>query len=212
MKFEVELLSWAEAKKERWEMSASEKLTEARKLKDEGGVMFKAGELESAHGKYLSAEEWVMYDYDFVPEADKIAARDIRAACLLNATQCSLKLQEWPDASSSCTKALGVEGLPEMSKVKALFRRGSARIKMAEFADARERPTSRSPADPSAQSRAVLTQRPARAQALTCWRLASWTRSRRKSGKPTRRSKMQRLPRRRRTRACLLRWSRVLAA
>ena len=157
LKFEVELLSWAEPKKERWELSASEKLAEAARLKDEGGVAFKAGDLEVAHGKYTSAADWVDKDYDFKDDGDKSKAHELLAPCLLNAAQCSLKLQDWPDAAAVCTKALALEWLQKASRVKALFRRGSARIKLAEFADARERSARR-----AWPPRAVPNPRPAR--------------------------------------------------
>jgi len=137
LKFEVELLSWAEPKKERWEMSATEKLEEARKFKAEGGVAFKAGQWADAHGKYTSAVECVEHQYDFEEEADKAAALDLHSACLLNAVQCSLKAQTWSEAISGCTKVLKISGLTDAAKTKALFRRGTAQIKTCDFADAR---------------------------------------------------------------------------
>ena len=48
LKFEVELLSWAEAKKQKWEMTAREKLAEGKKSKDEGAV-------KSGHLTYLNS-------------------------------------------------------------------------------------------------------------------------------------------------------------
>ena len=74
LKFEVELLSWAEPKKERWEMSASEKLADAKKFKAEGGAAFKAGDYSTASEKYNIAFEWVEFDNDFTKEEDKTEA------------------------------------------------------------------------------------------------------------------------------------------
>jgi hypothetical protein len=53
LKFEVELLSWAEPTKERWELSAGEKLAKGRDLKAEGGSAFKAGEWSAARVRTL---------------------------------------------------------------------------------------------------------------------------------------------------------------
>jgi len=202
LKFEVELLSWGEPKKERWEMSAAEKLEEAKKLKAEGGGAFKEGEWQAAQDKYTSAVEWVEHDYDFSTEDEKAAARELHVSCLLNAAQCALKCKEWPEAASSCTKALAVAQLPDASKVKALFRRGTARIKMADFADART---------PRHFTLGVLLPRPLRSicvlsQARTFSRLARWTPNRRRFGICTPRSRRQRRRPRKPTPASLQRW------
>jgi len=137
LKFEVELLSWAEPEKQRWEFSAREKLEKTAALKAEATAAFKKGTWEVARETYIAAVDWVDKEYDFTADEDKAAARDLNSACLLNAAQCSLKLSDWPEAVSSCTKVLGIKELGDVPRTKALFRRGSARIKMAEFADAR---------------------------------------------------------------------------
>ena len=62
------LLSWAEAKKERSELSAGEKLEEAAKIKGRGTDAFKAGEYVAAHMFYIEAAGWVDQSMDF--EAD----------------------------------------------------------------------------------------------------------------------------------------------
>ena len=118
-------------------MTAREKLAEGKKSKDEGAVKFKAGDLDGARELYLSAFEWVEHEYDFYSDEDKSAALEVRVACQLNAAQCSLKLKSWQETVTSCTKVLGYDNLAQPSKIKALFRRGSAYIKMAEFASAR---------------------------------------------------------------------------
>ena len=141
LKFEVELLSWAEPEKQRWEFSAAEKIEKAVALKAEATTFFKAGEWEAARSKYVAAVDWVDREYDFVSEEDKKAGKELHSACLLNVAQCSLKLSDWPAAAAGCTKVLGIEGLSEAARVKALFRRGSARIKLCDFDDARARRT-----------------------------------------------------------------------
>ena len=106
-------------------------------MKADATRAFKAGTWAAARDLYVQASAWVDDDYDFVEPADTVAARELHSACLLNAAQCSLKLSEWPGAASSCTKVLKIAELPDAARVKALFRRGTARIKMAEFEDAR---------------------------------------------------------------------------
>ena len=123
LKFEVELLSWAEKEKSRWQYEPSEKLQMARELKAEGGSLFKAGEWAAAYDKYNRGAGWTEHSYEFFEEAAKGEANDLELACLLNMAQCALKLQDWHGAASACEKALAVDSLPTASKVKALFRR-----------------------------------------------------------------------------------------
>ena len=137
LKFEVELLSWAKPKAS---MSAGEKIAEGKALKADATSKFKAGDFGKARALYDEAGTWVANDYDFIADADCEAAFELRVSCLLNSAQCSLKLADWPEAVRVCTEALEPRGetrLPEASEVKALFRRGSARIKMSDFDEAR---------------------------------------------------------------------------
>ena len=76
-------------------------------------------------------------EYDFITDEDKATARELHISCLLNAAQCSLKLRDWGEAAALCKKTLDLPGLPDGPKTKALFRRGTANIQLAEFAQAR---------------------------------------------------------------------------
>lgn len=60
-------------------------------------------------------------------------ARGLLLSCYLNEAQCRLRTEHWREAEARCTLALGLEA----KNVKALFRRGHARVKLGEFADAR---------------------------------------------------------------------------
>ena len=141
LKFEVELLSWAEPEKQKWEYTAREKIDKATDIKTVATTAFKAEEWWAAREKYDEAAEWV--DRDSIArskgreDGDKPAAQELHVACLLNAAQCSLKLSDWPMASTVCTRVLGLKELPTPSRIKALFRRGTARLKMADFDGAR---------------------------------------------------------------------------
>ena len=137
LKFEVELLSWAEKAKQRWELSAKEKIEKAADSKASATTAFKAGDWAAAREAYTAAVDWVNVKHEFVDGADVEAARELHISCLLNSAQCSLKLADWPAAIAVCTTALGVDELPSVSRVKALFRRGTARIKTADFEEAR---------------------------------------------------------------------------
>ena len=110
----------------------------AAELKAEGGASFKSADWAAAGAKYSEAAGWVDKEYDFIDEEDKKPASDLHATCLLNAAQCALKQADWPEAIVCCTKVLAINGLADASRVKALFRRGSARIKTADFVEARE--------------------------------------------------------------------------
>ena len=141
LKFEVELLSWAEPEKQKWEYTAREKIDKALAIKTEATIAFKAEEWWAAREKYDEAAESVGRDSiartKGREDGDKPAAQELHVACLLNAAQCSLKLSDWPTASTVCTKVLGMKELPMPSRIKALFRRGTARLKMADFDGAR---------------------------------------------------------------------------
>ena len=145
LKFEVELFDWHEKPKERWEYSAREKIDEAKKAKAEATTAFKGGDWEGACKQYDTAIGWCDKSHDFMSDEHKAESAELLISCLLNTAQCHLKLSNWIDVVQACTKVLGLseddrvqqDGVPTVSKVKALFRRGSARIKLGDFADAR---------------------------------------------------------------------------
>jgi tetratricopeptide (TPR) repeat protein len=66
---------------------------------------------------------------------------ELHGSCLTNAAQCALKLAEYADAVDFCTQALDTSleecTLPDALRAKALYRRGTARLKQSEFEKAR---------------------------------------------------------------------------
>lgn len=54
-------------------------------------------------------------------------------SCLLNGATCALKLSEFAEAAQLCTRAL----VHDEKSTKALFRRGTARMNLGEYADAK---------------------------------------------------------------------------
>lgn len=104
LKFEVELLDWAPPKKEKWELSAKEKIEEAAKLKAEATEHFKEGRFMKARLTYADAASYVSEDYDFSEEEDKAKAKELMISCHLNEAQCCLKDGEWRKVQSLCTE------------------------------------------------------------------------------------------------------------
>jgi peptidylprolyl isomerase len=134
LQFEVELLSWGLPKKDRWEVSEKEKLSEASRLKAEGTEAFKAGKWAQAQPLYAEAAGWVEYDDDFVEESTKAEAGALVISCWLNEAQCCLKLQDWAGAISASSSVLRKDG----ENVKALYRRGLANTKLQNFETGRQ--------------------------------------------------------------------------
>ena len=83
--FDVELLGFGAKKKERWEMSPDEILTNAIALKDKGTEMFKQKEFEEAQGLYEEAADLLLQkdDNDYMTAE----AKAVWIACKLNASQ-----------------------------------------------------------------------------------------------------------------------------
>ena len=75
--------------------------------------------------------------------------------------QCSLKLREWKRASYSCTKVLNRRALAsDASRLKALFRRGSASIKLELWAAARSDLKEACALDPKSQDYCIIEVNP----------------------------------------------------
>eukprot|EP00339_Tiarina_fusa_P030012 CAMPEP_0117043850 /NCGR_PEP_ID=MMETSP0472-20121206/30445_1 /TAXON_ID=693140 ORGANISM="Tiarina fusus, Strain LIS" /NCGR_SAMPLE_ID=MMETSP0472 /ASSEMBLY_ACC=CAM_ASM_000603 /LENGTH=473 /DNA_ID=CAMNT_0004755461 /DNA_START=68 /DNA_END=1486 /DNA_ORIENTATION=+ len=133
--FDVELLSFHEKPKERYEMSPEERITHATKLKDEGTAFFKTQTFEKATAKY---EDAALYAVDEgvtgndIPEDERV----LYISCWSNAAMCYIKLKEWTDAIRACNHVLDIES-EEKSNIKALYRRGLARIHLGLYKEAK---------------------------------------------------------------------------
>jgi peptidylprolyl isomerase len=114
LNFDVELLNFGPKKKEKWELSDAEKISEATTLKDKGGALFKAGEYAQAADAYSDAAD--MLD-------DVAAATELWVTCQLNTAQAFLNLKSYPSAAEKASLALG----KDPNNLKALYRRGLAR-------------------------------------------------------------------------------------
>jgi len=123
--FEVELLGFEEKEKEKYDYSDEERREKATSLKGEGTILFKESKFGEAAEKYKQAADWAFDDEEgeFVPDDDK----PLYVSCMNNAAMCYLKVNKWSEVIKLSTSVLNVEG--ESENVKALYRRGLARLK-----------------------------------------------------------------------------------
>lgn len=133
--FDVELLGFKEKPKERWQMSTEERLVEANKLKEQGTDLFKKKLFGEATIKYEDAASYSVGEGisgDDIPEEE----RPLYISCWSNAAMCYIKLKEWADATRACNNVLEMES-EESSNIKALYRRGLARIHLGLYKEAK---------------------------------------------------------------------------
>jgi len=113
--FDVELIDFKPKKKEKWELSAEEKIVDATKLKDKGTDAFKEKNYDVAIDAYSDAAELV--------DGESGDANTIFVACKLNLAQCYINIKDYPSAIEASSKVLNIEP----TNVKALYRRAVAR-------------------------------------------------------------------------------------
>lgn len=134
--FDVELLDFFEKPKERWEMSDEERIAHANKVKAEGTDLFNKQNYDQGAAKY---EEAAMFAVDEgitgndVPEEE----RPLYVSCWSNAAMCYIKLKDWPDAVRASNQVLELDSETK-TNVKALYRRGLARMKLGLYKEAKE--------------------------------------------------------------------------
>lgn len=137
LKFTIELLSGKkkpEAPKEEGKKVSAEaqKLTRAGEAKDRGNELFKASDFAQAQESYREAlnilRGWTGSDLEDLRTRNKL-----RLSCLLNITQCDLKLEEFTTAVQHATEALSIEP----KNCKALYRRGLAHMSSGGLEEAR---------------------------------------------------------------------------
>ncbi|XP_024038404.1 peptidyl-prolyl cis-trans isomerase FKBP65 [Citrus clementina] len=109
--YEVTLIDFTK-EKPFWKMDTHEKIEACERKKHDGNLLFRAGKYWRASKKY-----------------EKHQANGLRLSCYLNNAACKLKLEDYSEASSLCTKVLELEPL----NVKALFRRSQAYLKTSEL-------------------------------------------------------------------------------
>jgi peptidyl-prolyl isomerase D len=100
-------------------------------LKDIGTKLFKAGDLERSLTKYQKTANYLQ---DYFPEdlsEEQInEINKLKVSAFLNIALVSLKLNKNSEVLKASTEALAVENVDDKSKAKALYRRGSAYLKL----------------------------------------------------------------------------------
>lgn len=134
--FEVELLDFQEKLKEKWQMTNSERIGHAEKLKSEGTEFFGKQQFESAINKYETAAGYAVGEGitgNDIPEEE----RGLYVSCWSNAAMCYIKTKAYADAVRACNSVLDIDAERE-GNVKVLYRRGLARLRMGFLKEAKE--------------------------------------------------------------------------
>jgi len=136
LEFEVQLLGFQEKQKEKWQMTPEERMECAKRLKTEGTELFQKQMYQEAVLKYQDAASYAVEEDvtgDDIPEEE----RPLYISCWSNAAMCYVKLQEWPDVKIACNNVLEIE-TESKTNIKALYRRGLARLKLGMLKEAKE--------------------------------------------------------------------------
>jgi peptidylprolyl isomerase len=136
LEFEVELIDFHEVAKEKWQMTESERIAHAEKLKLEGTALFTSQQFANAVNKYEAAADYSV--------GEGITANDIPAeerplyvSCWSNAAMCYIKTKAWTEAVRACNHVLDID-TERASNIKVLYRRGLARMKMGFLKESKE--------------------------------------------------------------------------
>jgi len=136
LEFEVELLDFKEKQIEKRQMTPEQRLEHTNKLKTEGTVLFKAQNFKEASQKCESAANCSVDEGisgDDVPKEE----RALCVSCWGNAAMCHIKIKDWTEAIHACNQVLEIDA-EASTNVKALFRRGTARMNMGLLKEAKE--------------------------------------------------------------------------
>jgi len=164
LKFDVELIDFGPMKKEKWEMNADEKITEASLLKDKGNNEYKNGNFQNACELYVEGVSY-LEDITFADQEDlaqsssdddddddddaggkkdpktkskadeqRKQATALQTSLKLNAAQSFLKTKDYHQAIEMASNVLELDD----NNVKALFRRGAAYSASGQFPNAKK--------------------------------------------------------------------------
>lgn len=140
LEFEVELLGFHEKRKEKWQMSTEERLVLARQFKAEGTAFFQQQpqpDYTRAVAKYEEAAEYAVGEGitgDDIPEGDE---RNLFVSCWSNIAMCHIKRSDWVPAIHATNQVLDISTERE-TNIKALYRRGLARLHLGLLPEAKE--------------------------------------------------------------------------
>ncbi|EGR30370.1 peptidyl-prolyl cis-trans isomerase, putative [Ichthyophthirius multifiliis] len=127
LQFEVELLNFKDKEKTKWDYSLEERAEIGKKYKEEGNQAFKQGKMEEAVKLYDQGIDYV----DFGNEVN--GSTELRMTLYLNQSAVLMKQQKWEKVVKNCD--IVIEKQPV--NVKALFRRGNARLNLGDLDQAK---------------------------------------------------------------------------
>jgi len=133
LQFDVELLGFHEKPKEKWEMSTDERIDASLKEKGQATEAFKSKNYMEANRLYSAALDYVENIQDLTPEVEK-KVNETAQALLLNLALTNLKLCKWNEAASKANQVLEKDA----TNIKALYRRGLARMNGDLFDEAKQ--------------------------------------------------------------------------
>ncbi|XP_028967408.1 peptidyl-prolyl cis-trans isomerase FKBP4 [Galendromus occidentalis] len=122
-----------EKARESWEMDLDEKLETGEKDKARGTEHFKAGRFNQALKYYERVHEFMKNETP--TDEEKLAKRNaLHLSALLNMSLTHLKMDEHLKCIANCEEIIAMDG----KNVKAIFRRGQAKLSIKEYDDAVE--------------------------------------------------------------------------
>ena len=129
LSYTLSLVSFTRAR-QLWEMETSEILSLASRHKERGGQLFQEGKEGAAAVCYSRAAKLAAA----VGGGGEGEVKDLQVALGLNLAACQLKLGQAGHASSNCSRVLELDP----GNVKALYRRGVARMRLGDLDEAEE--------------------------------------------------------------------------
>ena len=132
LSYTLSLVSFTRAR-QLWEMETSEILSLASRHKERGGQLFQEGQERAAAVCYSRAAKLAAAAVVSGGRGER-EGKELQVALGLNLAACQLKLGQVDHASSNCSRILELDP----GNVKALYRRGMARMRLGDLDEAEE--------------------------------------------------------------------------
>ncbi|KAL8615622.1 hypothetical protein ACOMHN_026612 [Nucella lapillus] len=120
--------------KESWEMDAGEKIEQSKIIKEKGTAAFKKGNYRRALTNYEKIVSFLEHETSSLKDEEPQEREQLLLASHLNIAMCHLKLNDFRKAEEACNKALELDA----NNIKAIFRRGQAKMECSEYTEASE--------------------------------------------------------------------------
>ncbi|CAK58920.1 unnamed protein product (macronuclear) [Paramecium tetraurelia] len=125
--YEIQLLNFKEGKMQKWEMTTEEKQQEAINKRTKGTSLFKQQNYKEAYKIYKKALSYCTLT--------TTEGNELKASLQLNLSICSYQLEQYKDSIDYAKKALDLK-TNQQQKLKALYRKALAHIKITELDEA----------------------------------------------------------------------------